>query len=544
MYQLFFYFIIYLLFKKMVKKLNILAATIKTLYENHVRPIDIAKKLKISKQRVNYWIKTPIKLEQYRKKKLDDDKINKIVSLAENKTTSSMSCRKIALMMNEDFKKENLNLKISKDSVNRYLKAALGRPRRIRKVFHLNKKQKKQRVQFCEDILKKEIDGKNIFFTDETQIKTGAFIKDSIRLSRDNQQKLKEGNPEAFKLINRPEKKFENAIMVAGGICSYGLSQLILVETTVNEFAYAQALLFFKEDIENFKKKFNCDLVFEQDGATPHTSQSNKNLITQLFGEDSFIQNPPNSPDLAYPIENLWAYLKPRIKVRDPKNIDELKKITIQEWNKIPKKIIQKSGLSYLKRVKKIIEIGGERLEPYHLNEIKKEVEEEIGELEESLDNEEIGEKNKDNKLKMKIIYNDKRLGIVKKKEVAQLRKKIKEIKENYNKDKKELGKIKSKELKMMSVARAESIYEQKKNLKGNKEKKIEEIEKKINDIGNMEITEYLRYTKEEEKKRIKKKRQKDDDNDDSTIDDTIAKILKIREFENENENIKYEIEF
>ena len=85
--------------------------------------------------------------------------------------------------------------------------------------------------------------------------------------------------------------------MVAGGICSAGLSRLILVENTVNEFAYAQALLFFKEDFDNLKNNSNMIIYFEQDGATPHTSQSNKFLIQKLFG-DKFIQNPPNSPDL------------------------------------------------------------------------------------------------------------------------------------------------------------------------------------------------------------------------------------------------------
>ena len=34
------------------------------------------------------------------------------------------------------------------------------------------------------------------------------------------------------------------------------------------------------------------DIYFEQDGETPHTSQSNHFLIKKLFG-DSFIQNPP-----------------------------------------------------------------------------------------------------------------------------------------------------------------------------------------------------------------------------------------------------------
>ena len=65
-------------------------------------------------------------------------------------------------------------------------------------MFHLTGKQKAQRVKFYKDILKRMIDGKNILFTDETQIKTGSFVKDSIRLSKENQRKLKEGVIEAY----------------------------------------------------------------------------------------------------------------------------------------------------------------------------------------------------------------------------------------------------------------------------------------------------------------------------------------------------------
>ena len=68
----------------------------------------------------------------------------------------------------------------------------------------------------------------------------------------------------------------------------------------------------------------------------------------------------------------------PKIKKRDPKNLNELKKFTIEEeWNSIPQRLIKICGNNYLRRIKKVIEINGERLEPYHLNQIRKEVEEE-----------------------------------------------------------------------------------------------------------------------------------------------------------------------
>ena len=99
---------------------------------------------------------------------------------------------------------------------------------------------------------------------------------------------------------------------------------------------------------------------------------------------------------MAYPIENIWGYLKPRIKKRNPQIIEELKQYTVEEWNKIPLKMIKNCGAHYTKRLKKIIEIKGERLEQYHLNQIKEEENEQDEENEEGEEkqfNDEDGEK-------------------------------------------------------------------------------------------------------------------------------------------------------
>ena len=55
--------------------------------------------------------------------------------------------------------------------------------------------------------------------------------------------------------MEREEEKFPKSIMLAGGISYYGLSDLMIVEGTMTEFAYAQAILLYKENIDEFKKK-------------------------------------------------------------------------------------------------------------------------------------------------------------------------------------------------------------------------------------------------------------------------------------------------
>ena len=49
-------------------------------------------------------------------------------------------------------------------------------------------------------MLEMDIIGKQIMFTDETQIKIGAFIRNSIRLSPVNKEQLKTGKKEALEL--------------------------------------------------------------------------------------------------------------------------------------------------------------------------------------------------------------------------------------------------------------------------------------------------------------------------------------------------------
>ena len=88
-------------------------------------------------------------------------------------------------------------------------------------------------------ILEKGIKGEQIFFTDETKIEMGSYVNDHIRLSKENQKKLVEGDEDAYKLVNRPQKKFELSLIVAGGISSKGLSDLIFLEGPENEFSYA-----------------------------------------------------------------------------------------------------------------------------------------------------------------------------------------------------------------------------------------------------------------------------------------------------------------
>ena len=65
-------------------------------------------------------------------------------------------------------------------------------------------------------------------FTDECKFDLGTYSRDIIRLDPDMKNKLKIGDEDAHNLIVRPVRKFENSVMIAGGISYYGLSGLII----------------------------------------------------------------------------------------------------------------------------------------------------------------------------------------------------------------------------------------------------------------------------------------------------------------------------
>ena len=210
--------------------------------------------------------------------------------------------------------------------------------------------------------------------------------------------------------------------MVAGGISFNGVGRLMLLNGTENEFCYAQAILNYQKDVE----RLGGSLIFEQDGARSHTCKSNIALINKKF--KNWVQNPPNSPDIVYPIEDLWGILKNRVKRRAPKNIEELTLFFFEEWYSIPQSLINNLFKNFNRRIKKILELGGARLEYEHLKKIKEEEKEE--------ENGEYGDNHKWEKKDFKIlkIYNDEELLKLKNKHIANLKKNLKMVHKLYKK--------------------------------------------------------------------------------------------------------------
>jgi len=67
---------------------------------------------------------------------------------------------------------------------------------------------------------------------------------------------------------------------------------------------------------------------------------------------------PANSPDLN-PIETIWALWKDQIRSRAPRSMEQLKRISFEEWEKISLNTIQKIIRSIPRRLREAIKAQG-----------------------------------------------------------------------------------------------------------------------------------------------------------------------------------------
>ena len=180
-------------------------------------------------------------------------------------------------------------MKSSIGSINFHLNRLLSKPRKPIKTFFLSNDHKAKRKVFTQFIKNSGIKGKNIFFTDEKRFllrRSSNHQTCRIRLSKEANIQLKEGNQTIVEMLMEPIKKFEEGFMVAGGISWFGVSKLIFCNGIMNSFSYSQALEFYLADV----CRLNETLIFQQDNARPHKSKKNMEFIKEKFN-DGFVFN-------------------------------------------------------------------------------------------------------------------------------------------------------------------------------------------------------------------------------------------------------------
>ncbi|KAL4511889.1 hypothetical protein ABPG72_012734 [Tetrahymena utriculariae] len=195
-------------------------------------------------------------------------------------------------------------LQISQPSVHRILKQNLQlKPYKMRVEPHLTFKQIEQRQKFVNWVrnhLSKN-DTLKILFSDEKQFDIdGVYNSQNDRIWALNREQADSNGG------LKQKRKFPQRVMVWMGFCSRGLTPLVIIENgTINTKVYIENILPVARDYGN--EQFGDDWIFQQDGASCHTSHDSQNWCQENL--PGFIPKdiwPANSPDLNPLDYSIW----------------------------------------------------------------------------------------------------------------------------------------------------------------------------------------------------------------------------------------------
>jgi hypothetical protein len=102
------------------------------------------------------------------------------------------------------------------------------------------------------------------------------------------------------------------------------------------------------------------DAIFQDDNAPIHTARIVKNWHEEHDSELEHMNWPPQSPDLNI-IEHLWCTLEQQVRNRypPPSCLDELEKVLMEEWLKIPIEQVKKLYDSIPRRIEAVLKAKG-----------------------------------------------------------------------------------------------------------------------------------------------------------------------------------------
>ena len=206
----------------------------------------------------------------------------------------------------------------------------------------------KRRFEISEAIIKMpEKISKTIIFSDES--KFNLFYSDGQQyVWRNKNSGLQNKN------LSKTIKGGGGSVMVWACFSHSGVGNIKIIEETMTGPVYVDILS--RNLFESADKMGLHSFIFQQDNDPKHTSC----IAKEFFAENNInaLEWPARSPDLN-PIEHLWAHIKIKIAERMPKNISELKRFIIEEWNGIPKEVCEKYALSFKNRALAIYKAGG-----------------------------------------------------------------------------------------------------------------------------------------------------------------------------------------
>uniref|UniRef100_A0A9J7ZZD1 Tc1-like transposase DDE domain-containing protein n=1 Tax=Cyprinus carpio carpio TaxID=630221 RepID=A0A9J7ZZD1_CYPCA len=125
--------------------------------------------------------------------------------------------------------------------------------------------------------------------------------------------------------------KYPQSVMVWGAMSAVGVGPLCFIKGRVNAASYQEILEHFM--LPSAEKLYGDeDFVFQHDLAPAHSAKTTGKWSTDH--NITVLNWPANSPDLN-PIENLWDFVKRKLRDARPNTLDELKAAIEASWASI-----------------------------------------------------------------------------------------------------------------------------------------------------------------------------------------------------------------
>lgn len=255
-------------------------------------------------------------------------------------------------------------LNLTKSTVQKILRKSIRFwPWKYRRAQYLSEASKERRLIFAYHFqggLEEHLP--NIWFSDEAHFYLTGYY------NRQNQRYWAKENP--YVLMEKP--LHSKKITIWAAISSKGITAVAFNET-VNSTFYLRLLK--EQFIPKLKTlKLLKNSWFMQDEATPHTANDVLEYLNSIFGErvisnkypekyDKGVGWSPYSPDLNPCDFFLWGYLKDRVYVNTPSNLEELEATIFEEIQRIPMDMISRVIDSLPRRINDLIQNNGAHFE-------------------------------------------------------------------------------------------------------------------------------------------------------------------------------------
>ncbi|GFW56349.1 transposable element Tcb1 transposase [Trichonephila clavipes] len=187
-----------------------------------------------------------------------------------------------------------------------------------------------------------------VIFSDESKF--------NIFESDGRQYVWRKPNPELEKQQITPTvKDGGGSVLVRGCIAANGVGTLCFIDGIMTARTYIDIL---RHNLQSSAQKLGLgtSFVFQQDNDPKHTANLTREWL--LYNSPRQLKTPPQSPDIN-PIENLWHKLDVEVRKHKISFKDELKRVLLQEWHKIPNSTTKTLVLSMRNRLQAVINAKG-----------------------------------------------------------------------------------------------------------------------------------------------------------------------------------------